>query len=101
MNNVLTFCFDIDQTICLSIPGDYASAEPLIERIDKINQLFDEGNYIIFSTARGSLLKQDFTELTQSQLAAWGVKYHELHMGKPVADYYIDDKAVTDIEFFG
>ena len=25
----------------------------------------------------------------------WGVKYHELLMGKPGADFFIDDKGVT------
>lgn len=95
-----TYCFDIDQTICLSIAGEYESAEPLVERIGKVNQLYEAGHYIIFLTARGSLLKSDFTDLTKNQLHAWGVKYHELHMGKPYADYYIDDKAVTDLDFF-
>lgn len=94
------YCFDIDQTICLSAPGEYESAKPLVERIKRVNQLYEAGNYIIFLTARGSLIKKDFSELTRNQLNTWGVKYHELHMGKPFADYYIDDKAVTDTEFF-
>jgi hypothetical protein len=34
------------------------------------------------------------------QLELWGCKYHELIMGKPSADYYIDDKAIKDNDFF-
>jgi hypothetical protein len=29
------------------------------------------------------------------QLDAWGVKYHELRLGKPVYDLFIDDKAMN------
>ena len=38
--------------------------------------------------------------LTQAQLKMWGVKYHELLMGKPHADIFIDDKASPDYVFF-
>ena len=37
---------------------------------------------------------------TEQQLFEWGVKYHELFMGKPAADYYIDDKGISDKDFF-
>ena len=30
------------------------------------------------------------------QLKKWGVKYHELIMGKPYGDFFIDDKAHND-----
>ena len=39
-------------------------------------------------------------DLTKQQLDDWGVKYHELIMGKPHADYFIDDKGVKDEDFF-
>ena len=39
-------------------------------------------------------------DLTKQQLDDWGVKYHELIMGKPHADYFIDDKAWPDKVFF-
>ena len=42
-----------------------------------------------------------FENLTQKQLQEWGVKYHELFMGKPCGDLYIDDKGIKDEEFFG
>jgi hypothetical protein len=39
-------------------------------------------------------------DLTRQQLEEWGVKYNELIMGKPHADYFIDDKGVKDEDFF-
>jgi len=30
----------------------------------------------------------------------WGCKFHELHMGKPSGDYYIDDKGINSNDFF-
>jgi hypothetical protein len=44
--------------------------------------------------------KEKFYSLTKMQLSIWGCKYHELILGKPSADYYIDDKGVNDNEFF-
>ena len=44
--------------------------------------------------------KEVLFELTKQQLDDWGVKYHELIMGKPHADYFIDDKAWPDKVFF-
>ena len=38
--------------------------------------------------------------LTKLQLDIWGCKYHQLVMGKPSGDYYIDDKAWPDHVFF-
>jgi phosphatidate phosphatase PAH1 len=100
---------DIDGTICTSVTnGEYSSALPLCDRIEKINNLYDEGNYIVYLTARGmgrysnnaALAKAKFYEITELQLKLWGCKYHELFLGKPSADYYIDDKGVNTNEFF-
>jgi len=104
----MTFVFDIDGTICTLSDGEYSNAEPLKERIDKINKLYDEGNTIVFHTARGmgrtnnnSLMAHRlFFYLTEAQLEKWGVKYHKLFMGKPSGDLYIDDKGVKDEDYF-
>ena len=44
---------DIDETICSFSNGEYSLAEPIKNRIDKINKLYEEGNTIIYWTARG------------------------------------------------
>lgn len=103
-----TYVVDIDGTICNNTYGEYETAEPFKERIEYLNKLYDEGNTIIYSTARGmgrfknspSLAYAQFYGLTLKQLTTWGCKFHELHLGKSAGDYYIDDKGVFADEFF-
>tara|TARA_Y100001958_G_C21173303_1_gene504626 strand:+ start:339 stop:638 length:300 start_codon:yes stop_codon:yes gene_type:complete len=94
------YCFDIDGTICTNTNGDYGKAQPLTNRIKIINNLFDEGHQIIMFTARGSTTNFDWTDLTRQQLKEWGVNYHKLIFGKPEADIFVDDKAISDKLFF-
>ena len=110
----MRYCIDIDGTICTPTVGrDYHKAEPWKNRIKVLNKLYDEGHYIIYFTARAMGRFSDephsiasvkaegvLFELTQNQLEEWGVKYHELIMCKPHADYFIDDKAWPDHVFF-
>ena len=60
--------------------------------VNKINDLYDKGNTIVYWTARGGTTGIDWTELTNQQLKDWGVKCHELRLGKPYYDLFIDDK---------
>ncbi len=97
----MIYCFDIDGTICTQVDdGEYKNAKPIKNRIKKINKLYDQGNKIIFLTARGFVTKINWYELTTSQLEKWGVQYHELYLTKPHADIYIDDKGIKDEDFF-
>lgn len=91
---------DIDGTICTNTNGEYAKAEPLTDRIEKLNKLFDEGHEIHYWTARGGNTGIDWSILMLNQLREWGVKYTTANMGKPVYDVWIDDKAVSDKDFF-
>ncbi len=95
-----TYIVDIDNTICISSNSDYANSKPIYERIAKINKLYDDGNTIIYWTARGGNSGIDWTDKTHSQLAAWGCKYNEIRMNKPVYDLWIDDKAINSEEYF-
>ena len=54
----------------------------------------------MFYTARGFVTKIDYTDVTRKQLSKWGVKYDELYMGKPNADFYIDEKASDPFGWF-
>ncbi|MDD5006713.1 MAG: hypothetical protein PHS93_09620 [Candidatus Omnitrophica bacterium] len=89
-----TYRVDIDGTICHTEGNDYKNAEPDFEAIAKINRLFDEGNNIIYWTARGSSSGRDCYQLTLGQLLLWGCKFNSLQMGKPSFDYIIDDRAI-------
>ncbi len=91
---------DIDHTICNTNGTDYASSEPILNRIKKINNLYDEGNTIVYWTARGSVTGIDHSELTKKQFKEWGVKYHELKFGKPPYDLFIDDKNINSENYF-
>lgn len=85
---------DIDETICTT-PNDrnYFDAKPILENIQKINKLYDEGHTIVYWTARGSRSQIDWFVLTKSQLNSWGAKHHELFVNKPYYDLFIDDKS--------
>lgn len=104
-----TYVFDVDGTVCTSVSnGDYLEAIPYVYRINKINDLYDQGNNIIFYTARGMgrhkndsiKAANEFYTLTVKQLKSWGIKYNKLFMGKPSGDIYIDDKGEKDEDFF-
>ena len=99
MTELYTFCFDLDQTLCVTPGTDYEKSEPIQERIDKVNWLYLKGNRIIIFTARGSKSGVDFSNLTSNKLKTWGLKFHELILGKPFAHFYIDDLAVHSESF--
>ncbi len=84
---------DIDGTICRTEGSDYITAEPRYEQIVKINKLYDKGNTIIYWTARGTVTQIDWLTLTKEQLDDWGCRYHDLRVGKPQYDLWIDDKS--------
>lgn len=107
----MQYVIDIDGTICQN--GDcatckYEGSTPYKDRIDKINKLYDEGHTIKYFTARGMGRYNDdsdkaiekFYALTKMQLELWGCKYHELILGKPSGDIYIDDKGINANDFF-
>ena len=105
----MIYVFDIDGTVCANTDGDYKSAKPFLNRVQKINDLYKGGNKIIFMTARGmgrsdndrDFAYKEFYDFTYNQLKSWGLKFHELYLGKPEADIFIDDKGMKDNDFFG
>jgi hydroxymethylpyrimidine pyrophosphatase-like HAD family hydrolase len=96
----MKYIVDIDGTICRTNGSEYVNSTPIKERIAVINRLYDEGHTVIYWTARGMASGTDHLELTSKQLVEWGCKFHELKMKKPSYDVWIDDKALSDREFF-
>jgi hypothetical protein len=102
--------FDMDDTLCTRKGppddpiGKYHQCVPIQEMIDIANECFDQGHIVKVYTARGmAVFKGDhhqiysnLYELTKKQLDDWGVRYHELIMGKLHYDILIDDK-VTNV----
>jgi ribonucleotide monophosphatase NagD (HAD superfamily) len=103
-----TFVFDIDGTICNNTQGNYHLAKPFWERIELVNHLFQDGHTVILYTARGmgsssnriEEASEKWKKFTEDQLFEWGLKYHQIFFGKPAGDFYIDDKAIHESEFF-
>jgi hypothetical protein len=92
------YFIDIDGTICTSVKdAKYHEAKPFLDRIELYNQLY-ENNTVIYWTARGTTTGIDWLELTTKQLDEWGVKYHDVRVGKPFYDVFIDDKSINPNE---
>jgi len=95
-------CVDIDGVICHTKKNQYKLSKPNYKVIKLINNLYDDGNYIVIFTARymgrnkdivSKAKKQGFN-LTLKQLKKWGLKFNKLLLGKPSYDLIIDDKAL-------
>ena len=92
---------DIDETICNTPENrNYRESTPIKENIEKINKLYDEGNTIVYWTARGTGSGIDWRDVTEEQFEEWGVKYHRLKLGKPIYDLFICDKAINTDAYF-
>jgi hypothetical protein len=102
----MKYIVDIDGTICNEIilpdgQKDYANHVPFMNRIARINALYDAGHTIKYMTARGVRSGVDHYDLTLQQLTKWGAKFHELSVGvKEHYDVWIDDKAYWSEDFF-
>ena len=98
----MRYCFDIDGVIAITRGTDYRASEPNRETIERINALYDAGHTIVLHTARGmgtlegdlSRVHQVWFDFTFQQMRTWGLRFHELFLGKPWADVYVDDKGV-------
>lgn len=99
----MIYCFDLDGVVCATNGTDYKNAKPVKSVIKKINHLYNSGHIILIYTGRGmgtlkgNLKKVHDTwyKVTKNQLKSWGLCYHQLILGKPPADIYIDDKAMN------
>lgn len=88
---------DIDNTIFDTNTINYEDSKPNLYLINIANDLYRSGHTIIYWTARGTVTKVNWYDLTKKQLDESGVLYHELKMGKPAYDLLIDDKSVNNL----
>ena len=101
MKKKITFCFDIDNTICKTSLSNYNSSVPDKKAIKMINRLYEKGHIIKINTARYmgrnkdniSKSKKEGYKKTIIQLKNWGLKFHKLVFGKPSYDVIVDDKS--------
>jgi capsule biosynthesis phosphatase len=113
--NKLRICFDLDNTLLTypAIAGDYSTVKPIYKNLALLKKLKDDGHEIIIYTARrmkthhgnvGKVIK-DIAGITIDTLERFNIEYDELIFGKPIADIYIDDRAINpyinDLSYFG
>ena len=97
----MTIYVDIDNTVFKTEGTSYEDSVPMPRRIEKINKLYESGNTIVYWNARGTGSGKDYSKLTEDQLRKSGAKFHNLLMGKPVYDLFIDDKNINSETYFG
>jgi len=115
MRPQMRICFDLDNTLVTypDVPNDYSTVKPIESMISLVQRLHNEGHTIIIHTARrmathknnvGSVIR-DIGRQTFDTLEKFNIPYDELLFGKPIADMYIDDRAVNpyrnDMESMG
>ena len=100
MKKKITFCFDIDNTICKTDNRSYSKSKPIYKAIRTINNLYDNGHIIKIFTARYMGRNKDKIKNSKNiylkikkQIDSWGLKYNKLIISKPSADIYVDDKS--------
>ena len=99
------YCFDLDNTLVTypETANDYSTVKPIQSTIDFLKYLKKLGHTIIIYTARrmntchGNIGKviANTGRITLDTLDKFEIPYDEIHFGKPYADYYIDDLAVS------
>jgi len=101
----MRICFDLDNTLVTYpiIPGDYSTVKPIPRMIQLAQKMKAEGHTIIIHTARrmethkyntGAVIR-DIGPITFKTLEKFDIPYDEILFGKPIADMYIDDRAVN------
>ena len=102
--------FDLDETLCNTIEGDYKNSIPNIEVIDKLREYKRRGFEIAIYTSRnmrtynGSVGKINANTLpiVIEWLGKHDIPYDEIYIAKPWCGhegFYVDDKAIRPDEF--
>ena len=95
------FCFDIDRTLVYDITE--SELQPIEKNVSFLRHVYQNGGKVILHTARGMLsrkgdierIERELRPLVEKNLKKLDIPYHELIMGKPYADFYIDDKGYS------
>lgn len=95
----MRYAFDVDNTLLRTEGRNYEGSTPIQDRIDYVNKLYGKGHYIILYTARGRRSGIDYSQFTKDQADKFGIKHHEIVMGKLDYDLFVDDKAISTSDF--
>lgn len=97
--------FDLDGVICQTKQNEsdnYYLLHPYPEAEQSLRDLKSAGHYVILHTARHmktchgnvSTIEETYYLDIIDWLNKWGIPFDELHIGKPYADAYVDDRAI-------
>lgn len=108
----LTFCFDIDGTLCPIKKKDeeYIDLVPYKEMLDKLKEYKEGGAKIVLFTSRNmnsyggniGLINANTAKVLLKWLDKWEIPYDEIIYGKPWPGhkgFYVDDRTVRPDEF--
>ncbi len=108
----LTFCFDIDGTLCPIKKKDeeYIDLIPFKEMVDKLREYKEGGAKIVLFTSRNmnsyggniGLINANTAKVLLKWLDKWEIPYDEVIYGKPWPGhkgFYVDDRTVRPDEF--
>ena len=108
----LTFCFDIDGTLCpiKKKEDEYIDLVPYKEMIDKLREYKEGGAKIVLFTSRNmnsyngniGLINANTAKVLLKWLDKWDIPYDEIIYGKPWPGhhgFYVDDRTIRPDEF--
>lgn len=108
----LTFCFDIDGTLCpiKKKEEEYIDLVPYAEMVDKLREYKEGGAKIVLFTSRNmnsyngniGLINANTAKVLLKWLDKWEIPYDEIIYGKPWPGhkgFYVDDRTVRPDEF--
>jgi len=91
----MVICLDIDGILCRETEGfSYAEALVIPDSVVKVKEFTRRGFSIIYYTSRPEMDRL----VTANWLQKNGYPNAPLFMGKPQADVYIDDRAISSLE---
>ena len=112
MYNGVTFCFDIDGTLCPIKKKEerYEDLVPYAQMIDKLREYKKQGAKIILFTSRNmnsyqgniGLINANTAKIILNWLEKWDIPYDEIIYGKPWPGhqgFYVDDRTIRPDEF--
>lgn len=108
----LTFCFDIDGTLCpiKKKEEEYIDLVPYKEMIDKLREYKEGGAKVVLFTSRNmnsyngniGMINANTAKVLLQWLDKWDIPYDEIVYGKPWPGhkgFYVDDRTVRPDEF--
>lgn len=108
----LTFCFDVDGTLCpiKKKEEEYIDLVPYKDMLDKLKEYKEGGAKIVLFTSRNmnsyngniGLINANTAKVLLKWLEKWEIPYDEIIYGKPWPGhkgFYVDDRTVRPDEF--